>query len=147
MPPRAPAPCGAPLPAARDRPTWTGIGAILLSGQGVVKDRGSGRLCFIADSRAQGRPDGVEQSVAAERLSEECYGAGLEGSPARLFVAVRGQNDNRDPGARGGQMPEEVEAIHPGHPQIEHKTAGVRSMSRLQELFRGGERLDPEADR
>src|SRR5258705_13529874 len=104
-------------------------------------------LGFTADSRAQGRLDGVEQSVASERLSEECDGTGLEGSPARLFVAVRGQNDNWDPGARGGQMPEEVEPIHPGHPQIEHQTAGVRSMSGLQELFRGGERLDPETDR
>src|SRR5438128_11143410 len=102
---------------------------------------------FIADSRAQGRPDGVEQGVAAERLSEERDRAGLEGLPARLFVTVRGQNDNRDPGARGGQMSEEVEAIHPGHPQIQYKTAGVGSMSRLQELFGGGERLDPEAHR
>ena len=102
---------------------------------------------FIADSHAQGRPDGVEQGVAAERLSEERDSAGLEGLPTRLFVAVRGQNDNRDPGACGGQVPEEVEAIHPGHPQIEHKATGVRSMSGLQELFRGDERLDPEADR
>ena len=102
---------------------------------------------FIADSHAQSRPDGVEQGVATERLSEERDRARREGLPTRLFVAVRGQNDNRDPGARGGQMSEEVDAIHSGHPQIEHKTANVRSMGGLQELFRGGERLDPEADR
>src|SRR2546427_6405281 len=88
-------------------------------------------------SRAQGRPDGVEQGVAAERLSEERNRAGLEGSPARLFVVVRGQNDNRDPGARSGQMPQEVEAIHPGHPQIEHKASGVRSMSGLHLVSEG----------
>src|SRR5438552_13045598 len=49
---------------------------------------------FIADSHAQGRPHGIEQGVAAERLSEERERAGLEGSPTRLFIAVRGQNDN-----------------------------------------------------
>src|SRR4029450_2920811 len=102
---------------------------------------------FIADSHAQGRPDGVDQSIAAERLSEEAARAGLEGLSARLFIAVRGQNDNRDPRARDGQVSEQVKALHPGHPQIEHKTTGGRSMGGLQERLSGGERLHLEADR
>jgi hypothetical protein len=40
----------------------------------------------------------------------------------------------------------QVEILHPGHSQIEHKTTGVRPMSGLQELVRRGERLHVEAD-
>src|SRR5438309_8875428 len=125
------------------RKPWTP--SIKAAGLGMLPMGSVGSI--VAVSCAHGRLDGVEQSVAAEGLSRECDGASLEGSPARLFVAVSGQNDSRDPGAHGAQMPEEVEAIHPGHPQIEHKTPGVPPRSRLEEPLRGGGGLDPEADR
>src|SRR5437870_4919465 len=44
-------------------------------------------------------------------------------------------------------MLEKVEAAHAGQTQIEHQTAGVRTLWRFEELFRRGERLDLEADR
>jgi hypothetical protein len=42
---------------------------------------------------------------------------------------------------------EQVEAAHPGHPQIEDQAAGVLPMNGLEEGLRGHERLDLEADR
>jgi hypothetical protein len=44
-------------------------------------------------------------------------------------------------------MPEQVEAAHPGHPQIQHQATGVISLSGPQELIRRGERLDAESHR
>ena len=95
----------------------------------------------------QGRPYGVEQRISLERLFEERDRAGVERSLARLVVTVTGQNDHRNWGARGRQMPEEVETTHPGHPQIEHQAADVLSVDGTQEFFSGRERLDSEADR
>src|SRR3989441_8344378 len=47
-------------------------------------------------------------------------------------LPICGQNNNRDPGARGGQMSEEVEAIHPGHPQrSEEHTSELQSLAYL----------------
>src|SRR2546422_10300776 len=45
------------------------------------------------------------------------------------------------------QVPQEVEAAHPGHPQIEHQATCVLSPGGPQELLRRGERLDAEAHR
>ena len=56
------------------------------------------------------RPHGVEQSIAVEGLSEEGDRTGLQGAPAGFVVAVRGQDDRGNPGVRGGQMREQVEA-------------------------------------
>src|SRR5207245_10445059 len=55
------------------------------------------------------------------------------------------QDDNGNVGVRDRQMPEEVEAAHPGQAQIEHQATGVLSLRGPQELFRRGERLDSEA--
>src|SRR2546429_5750539 len=45
------------------------------------------------------------------------------------------------------RSPQEVEAAHAGHPQIEHQATGVLPLGGSQELFRGGERLHSEAHR
>lgn len=50
-------------------------------------------------------------------------------------------------GVCGGQMCEQVEATHPGHPEIEDEAAGVLAMHGLQDGLGGHERLDREADR
>src|SRR5213594_3101320 len=98
-----------------------------------------------AVTRRLGRPYSVEKGSALEGLREERHRAGLEGSLARLVVAVSRQNDDRDARARGAQMPQEVETVHSGHPQIEHHAAGVLSMDSFQKGFRGLKRLDSEA--
>src|SRR6266851_7702864 len=77
-----------------------------------------GRLGVVT-SCAQRPPYGIEQGIGPERLSEERDRAGLQGPLARFVVAVSSQNDRRNSGARGRQVPEQIEAIHPAHPQIE----------------------------
>src|SRR2546425_3628559 len=57
------------------------------------------------------------------------------------------ENDGRNANVRGREMPEEVEAAHSGHPQIEHEATGGLALGGGQELFRRGERLDSEAHR
>src|SRR2546426_7450246 len=80
----------------------------------------------------QGGSYGVEEGIAVERLAEEGDGAGLYGSLACLVLAVSSQNDRRNSGARARQVCEEVETIHPGHPEIEHQTAGLFLMDGLE---------------
>src|SRR5262245_10656018 len=93
-----------------------------------------------------GHPDGVEQGIAPERLCEEGGRACLQGSLARLAATVRCQHDGGNGGARGREMPEEIEAAHPAHSHIEHQAAGLLAMDRAQELFGRRERLGSEAD-
>src|SRR5213076_781357 len=95
----------------------------------------------------EGRPDGIDQGVAPEWLSEEGHGAGLKRSPARLLVAMRRQDDRGNPNARGAQMREQVQATHPGHAEIQHETAGVMALVGVEEGLSGGEHLGPEPDR
>src|SRR6267378_6469469 len=104
-------------------------------------------ISIATSTLMHGRLDRVEQRIALERLCEERDRAGLQGSPTRLFVAVSSENDHRDPRACDCEMPEEVEAVHPGHSQIEHQTGGGLALSGPQKIFRGLERLDCEADR
>src|SRR3989442_16041972 len=104
-------------------------------------------ISIVTPTVMHGRPYGVEQRIALERLSEERDRAGLQSSLARLVVAVSGENDHRDSRARDREMPEEVEAVHPGHSQIEHQTGSGLALNGSQEIFRGCERLDSEADR
>ena len=98
-------------------------------------------------SCVQRSPYGIEQGIGPERLSEERDRAGLQGSPTRFVVAVSSQNDHRNSGPRGRQVPEQIEAIHPAPPQIEHETAGVLLLGGAQELSCGFERFYSEADR
>jgi hypothetical protein len=81
--------------------------------------RGRDSAEALARASVHGAPHGVEQSIAVEGLSEEGDRTGLHGAPAGFVVAVRGQDDRGNPGVRGGQMREQVEATHPGHLQIE----------------------------
>jgi hypothetical protein len=92
-------------------------------------------------------PHGIEQGIGPERLSEERDRAGLQGSLARFVVTESRQNDRRNSGARGRQVPEQIEATHPVHPQVEHQSAGVLLLAGAQELFRRCERFYSEADR
>src|SRR5260370_41018785 len=94
----------------------------------------------------EGGPYGIDQGIAVERLAEERDGAGLQGSLARLVVAVRSQNHHRNSGARARQVSEEVETIHSGHPEIEHQTAGLLLMDGLQERFGRCQSLYAEPD-
>jgi hypothetical protein len=66
---------------------------------------------------------------------------------ASLVVAVSCQNDGRNERARRRQMPQQVQATHPRHPQVEHEAAGSLPMGGLQERFRGDERLGGETHR
>src|SRR5438445_7818704 len=101
----------------------------------------------VAPRSTQGGPYSIQQRITVEGLVEERDRAGLQGSPARLLVAVRSQDDNTNGGVSDRQVPQEVEAAHPGHPQIEHQATGVLSLGGSQELLRGGERLHSEAHR
>src|SRR5438132_11661704 len=101
----------------------------------------------VAPRSTQGGPYSIQQRITVEGLVEERDRAGLQGSPARLLVAVSSQDDSRNAGVRDRQVPQEVEAAHPGHPQIEHQATGVLSPGGPQELLRRGERLDAEAHR
>src|SRR5437899_7148296 len=96
---------------------------------------------------AQNRLDRVQQRITAEGLVEECDGAGPEAPLANLLVPMSSENDGRNADVRGREMPEEVEAAHSGHPQIEHQAPGGLALGGGQELFRRGERLDSEAYR
>src|SRR5438309_6379707 len=82
-----------------------------------------------------------------EGLVEECDGTGPEAPLTHLLVAVSSHDDGRHADVRGRKMPEEVEAGHSGHPQVEHEATGVLALGGCQELFRRGERLDSEAYR
>jgi len=95
----------------------------------------------------QGGPYRVEEVFAIERLAEKGDGASLQGAPACLVVAVGGEDDCGNSSIHGRQAPEEAEAIHAGHTEIEHQTAGLRSMDGRQKGFSGRERLNPESDR
>src|SRR3989441_532186 len=94
----------------------------------------------VAPRSTQGGPYSIQQRITVEGLVEDRDRAGLQGSPARLLVAVRSQDDNTNGGVSDRQVPLEVEAAHPGHLQIEHQATGVLSLGGSQELFRRGER-------
>src|SRR6267143_5289295 len=104
-------------------------------------------ISIATSTLMHGRLYCIEQRIALERLCEERDRAGLQGLPTRLFVAVSSKNDHRGSGARDREMPEEVEAVHPGHSQIEHQTVGGLALNGSQKIFRGCERLDSEAAR
>src|SRR5712664_1508638 len=113
-----------------------------------------GRRLILAEPESRrrscvkaGGPDRVQQRIPVEGFLKERDRAGLERPLARLLVAASLQNDHGDARARGREMPEEVEAAHAGHPQIEHQATGVLWLSGSQELLRRGERVDSEADR
>src|SRR2546430_11322169 len=91
--------------------------------------------------------DRIQQRLGVEGLVEEGDGAGAEAPLAYVLVAVSRQDDGRNAGVPGCEMPEEVEAAHSRHPHIEHQTTGALAPGRSQEVFRRGERLDPEARR
>src|SRR6266436_7520167 len=95
----------------------------------------------------EGGPYGVEQGIAVERFGEERNGAGLQRSLPCHVVAVSSQNDRGNSGAHARQASEESEAIHSGHPEIEHQTTGLLQVEGLQKGFRGRERLYTEANR
>src|SRR3989442_9995735 len=101
----------------------------------------------VAPGSAESGPYSIQQRRAVEGVVEERDGAGLQGSPARLLVAVSRQDDNGNARACDHKMTEEIEAAHPGHPQIEHQATRALSLGRPQELARRGERHDAEAHR
>src|SRR5437660_7334950 len=96
---------------------------------------------------AQSRPDRVQQRITVEGLVEERDGAGPEAPLADLLVPVSSQDHRRSADVRGREMPEELEAAHSGHPQIEHQATGGLALRGSQELFGRGKRLDSEANR
>src|SRR5439155_23520958 len=96
---------------------------------------------------AQNRLDRVQQRITAEGLVEECDGAGPEAPLANLLVPMSSENDGRNADVRGREMPEEVEAAHSGHPQIEHQAPGGLALGGGQELFRRGVHLVLDAYR
>src|SRR5262245_36212993 len=97
--------------------------------------------------RAKSPVHRVEERRAAERLLEEGKSASLETLTAGLVVAVSRQYDGRHERPGRCQMPQQVQASHPRHSQIEHEAAGSLPGRGLQERFRGDERLDVEAHR
>src|SRR5258705_2930065 len=101
----------------------------------------------LAPRSPQGGPDRVQQHLTAEGLVEKRDRAGLQRSPPRRRVAVSRQDDNRYVGILDRQLPEEIEAAHPAHPQIEQHATSAPALGRSQERFRGRERLDAEAHR
>src|SRR5438093_12561312 len=90
----------------------------------------------VAPRSTQGGPYSTQQRSTVEGLVEERDRAGLQGSPARLLVAVRSQDDNTNGGVSDRQVPQEVEAAHPGHPPAEHQATSVISMVGSPELLR-----------
>jgi len=96
---------------------------------------------------AQSRLDRVHQRITVEGLLEEGDGAGPEAPLAHRLVAVSSQDDGRNPNVRGREMPQEIEAAHSGHLQIEHEAPGALTPGGSQEVFRRGERLDSKAHR
>src|SRR6516164_112622 len=103
-------------------------------------------LSTASRSRHESPAHRVEERRAAEGLLEEGESASLETLTAGLVVVSR-QNDGWHARADCGQMPQEVQASHPRHPQVDHETAGLLPMIRLQERLRGDERLHMEAHR
>src|SRR5438477_5300825 len=91
--------------------------------------------------------DRIQQRPGVEGLVEEGDAAGAEAPLAYVLVAVSRQDDGRNASVPGCEMSEEVEAAHSRHPHIEHQTTGALAPGRSQEVFRRGERLDPEARR
>jgi len=89
----------------------------------------------------------LQQRMSVKRLVEERNRTGLERTTPRLLVAVSRQDHDRNARFCGRQMPEQVEAAHPVHPQIEHEAAGAISLGGPQELVRRGECLDAESHR
>ena len=89
----------------------------------------------------------MDQGITAEGLVDEGDGAGLEAPLPILLVPMSSENDGRNANVRGREMPEEVEAAHSGHPQIEHEATGSPALGGGQELFPRAERLDSEAHR
>src|SRR5262249_6161495 len=94
--------------------------------------------------RVESAPYSLEERGAPDRLLQERGGARLERTLAHVIVAMCGQNDHRDPRAGVAEISQEAESTHPGHPQIEHETAGPVQRARLQEHLRGFEGLDTE---
>jgi len=85
--------------------------------------------------------------MSVKRLVEERDRTGLERTTPRLLVAVSRQDDDRNARFSGRQMPQQVEAAHPVHSQIQHQATGIGSLSGPQELVRRGECLDGESHR
>src|SRR2546425_9646160 len=90
----------------------------------------------VAPRSTQGGPYSIQQRITVEGLVEERDRAGLQGSPARLLVAVRSQDDNTNGGDSDPHEPLEVEVAHPVHLPIVHQPTSVLSLGGYQGLFR-----------
>jgi hypothetical protein len=77
-----------------------------------------------------------EHAVGVERLLEEVVGAGLGGFDGRLDRAVAGDHDDRGARVELAQAPEGVEAVHPGHLDVEEDEVRAEAVV-LRDAFGG----------
>ena len=93
-----------------------------------VTDFGVAKLMEEANLTQSGDVVGTLRYMPPERFagkSDGRNGAGLQRSLPCHVVAVSSQNDRGNSGAHARQASEEPEAIHSGHPEIEHQTTGL----------------------
>src|SRR2546422_6202058 len=102
----------------------THVNVLRLESRPASRPRTSPNL-GVAPRSTHGGPYRIQQRITVEGLVEERDRARLQGSPARLLVAVRSQDDDTNAGVSERQLPQEVEAAHPGH--LDRKSTRLNS--------------------
>jgi len=85
--------------------------------------------------------------LGVERLGEQIHGPGLHGLDARWDVGVAGDEDDRQPAARGRQHLLQLDPGQARHPHVQHEAARAGVLGVREELPSRGERLDQVAGR
>ena len=85
---------------------------------------------------AQGGVDAVQQGILRERLGEKAESSRLDGASfCPLFGEGRHENDGYL--VTGGNEPIlQIDAAHPGHPDVGNDTRNILRAARVQKLFR-----------
>ena len=91
---------------------------------------------------AQQRPQPRLELLQRERLDEVVVGAGVQAGDAIVDGVARGQHQHRRAIAGVAQAPADLEAVDPGHRDVEHDRVVARVGQAIQRLAAVGRELD-----
>jgi hypothetical protein len=75
--------------------------------------------------------------LVAKRLAQESGSAGLHRSLTGIFARVSGDEDDRNPAARGSEVTLKLQTIHARHLHVNDETRGIVQMAGPQEVLSG----------
>ena len=103
----------------------------------VADDAAADRVGEVAVRAPQQRLDPAHQLAQPERLGQVVVGAELEADDLVDLVVARGQDEDRHLGSGRAEAAQDLEAVHPGEPHVEHDEVGRLARRDLEAFLAG----------